>query len=100
MTEDVAAARDALLAEPAAGADPAVPARSLEEVRAELAALEAAEPAPPGTVKLKVELPHQSMTFGGITVGNDWTAVPAAHVQKIMTAAGDAGVTISTEGES
>lgn len=64
------------------------------KLRAQLLEAEAALPAEPGTVRLRVTEPHDSFTVGGITVGTDLTSVPAGATERLMSAAADAGVTI------
>jgi hypothetical protein len=64
------------------------------KLRAQLADAEAALPAPPGTVRLRVTGPHDSFAYGGLSVGRDPVPVPAGAVPQLMTAAGDAGVTL------
>lgn len=72
----------------------------LAKAQAQLAARSAPPPgeATPGTVRLKVEEPHAEMHYGGITVGADWTEVPAAQAAALHQAAADAGVTLTEEG--
>lgn len=50
------------------------------------------------SARLKVEPPHFSVTYGGITVGSDFTDVPAHMVPALMAAAADAHATITQEG--
>ena len=50
-------------------------------------------------VQLKVEEPHTSLTFGGVTVTTDPTPVPAARVPDFMQAAAEAGVTVTRQEE-
>lgn len=76
---------------PPAGDDPRERAAKL---RAELAMAEAALPPPPGTVRVRVMPPHDSFTVAGLTVGADFTPVPAGALTGLMSAAGDAGVTL------
>ena len=45
-------------------------------------------------MRLRVTEPHDSFTVAGVTVGADPTPVPAGAVPRLMTAAGDAGVTL------
>jgi len=54
----------------------------------------------PDPVRLKVESPHSSVTFGGITVGSEYTEVPGHAVAALMEGAADAGVTITQDQES
>jgi hypothetical protein len=48
-------------------------------------------------VQMKVEAPHASISYGGLTVGTEFTTVPANLVAAITEAAADAGVTITQE---
>jgi hypothetical protein len=64
------------------------------KLRAQLAEAEAAIPDEPGTVRLRVTGPHDSFTAGGVSVGTGPTPVPAHAVPQLMTAAGEAGVTL------
>lgn len=48
-------------------------------------------------VNLKVEPPHESMTFGGYTVTDEFRPFSEQAYSAIMTAASDAGVTITRE---
>ena len=66
----------------------------VEKLRAELAMAEAALPPVPGTVRLRVMPPHDSFTRAAVTVGRDFTLVPAGAVPELMSAAADAGVTL------
>lgn len=66
----------------------------IERLRAELAMAEAALPPAPGTVRVRVMPPHDTFTLGGVTVGPDFTPLPAGALPQLMTAAGDAGVTL------
>lgn len=70
------------------------PRERAERLRAELAAAEAALPPPPGTVRVRVRPPHDTFTLGGVTVGPGFTPVPAGALTGLMSAAGDAGVTL------
>lgn len=78
----------------AAAAAQAAARERIGKLRAQLAEAEAALPPEPGTVRLRVTEPHDSFTVGGVTVGRDPTPVPAGAVPQLMTAAGDAGVTL------
>lgn len=93
MTEQPAAAPAGGKQAPAP-AVPDDPQQRVEKLRAQLAVAEAAVPPPPGTVRLVVMPPHDSFTVAGITVGEDPTTVPAGAVQRLMSAASGAGVTI------
>jgi hypothetical protein len=66
----------------------------VEKLRAELAMAEAAVPPPPGTVRLRVVGPHGSVTVAGVTVGRDFTPVPAGVLARLTAAAADAGVVL------
>lgn len=66
----------------------------IEKLRAELAAAEAALPPPPGTVRVRVMPPHDTFTLAAVTVGRDFTPVPAGALTGLMSAAADAGVTL------
>lgn len=83
-------------------AAPSVPAEDpkakVERLRGELAKAEAALPPEPGTVRVKVEGPHSSFSFGSAVVGTDYTSVPNHLVPSLMRAASEAGVTLTTEG--
>lgn len=89
MTEQPSAA-------PAPGKQPSQPdpAERAEKLRAQLAEAEAAVPPPPGTAKVRVEPPHDSFSVGGVTVGRDFTLVPAGALAGLLGAAEAAGVTI------
>jgi hypothetical protein len=102
---DQSAAADALAvakttAEPAGDDD-------IEAVRAErdrlAVQLEAAGqpvggPGPAGPkVRMKVESPHESLTFGMVTVGTEFTDVPEAMAARLRAAAERSGVTITQE---
>jgi hypothetical protein len=50
------------------------------------------------TVRMKVEPPHASMTHGGVTVGSEFTDVPAWFAAALSEAATGAGVTLTQEG--
>jgi len=70
------------------------PEERAEKLRAELAEAEAAIPAAPGTVRLRVKPPHDSFTVAGVTVGSAPTSVPARAVARLTGAAAKAGVTL------
>jgi hypothetical protein len=83
--------------QPAAGKQPAPPPSPqdrVDQLRAQLAEAEAALPPVPGTARVRVMPPHDSFTVGGVTVGASPTAVPAAALTRLMSAAASAGVTI------
>lgn len=50
-------------------------------------------------VRLKVEEPHAAVTFGGVTVGRDFTEVPTAVAADLVSGAADAGVTVTQDQE-
>ncbi|HYK70429.1 MAG TPA: hypothetical protein VEV45_20965 [Streptosporangiaceae bacterium] len=50
-----------------------------------------------GDARMKVEGDHASLSYGGVTVGTEFTTVPAALVAPFLEAAADAGVTITQE---
>lgn len=83
---------------PAGKQPPAAPADAaldrIGKLRAELAMAEAALPPVPGTVRVRVMPPHDTFTLGAVTVGPDFTLVPAGALTGLMSAAGDAGVTL------
>jgi hypothetical protein len=86
-------------AAPAVKPGPAVPDQDnarerIEKLRAELAAAEASVPPSPGTARVRVRAPHESFTVAGVSVGPDFTAVPAGALTGLMSAADDAGVTL------
>jgi hypothetical protein len=79
---------------PPASSVPDAARERIGKLRAQLLEAEAALPPEPGTVRLRVTGPHDSFTVAGVTVGKDPTPVPAGAVPQLMTAAGDAGVTL------
>ena len=62
-----------------------------------LLARQAAAAAQEGSVRMKVEGDHESISYGGLTVGAEFTPVPAQLVAPLIEAATDAGVTITQE---
>lgn len=48
-------------------------------------------------VLMRVEGDHESITYGGLTVGSESTTVPVSMAAAITEAAADAGVTIIQE---
>jgi hypothetical protein len=70
------------------------PDERVEKLRAELAAAEAALPPPPGTVRVRVRPPHESLIHAGTFVGRDFTPVPAGALARLSAAAADAGVVL------
>jgi len=48
-------------------------------------------------VRMKVIGGHSSLSYGGLTVGTEFTTVPASMVAAITEAAADAGVEITQE---
>jgi 2-oxoglutarate dehydrogenase E2 component (dihydrolipoamide succinyltransferase) len=106
VTDQPAAAAPAPAPPAAAPAPPAAPApapaagglSAAEE--AQLGALlgkQAAAAADEGAVRMKVEGGHASLSYGGVTVGTEFTTVPAALAAPFLEAAADAGVTITQE---
>jgi hypothetical protein len=86
-------------AEPPAAKQPATPDKDdarerIGKLRAALAMAEAALPSPPGTARVRVKPPHDSFALAGVTVGPDFTPVPAGALTGLMSAAADAGVTL------
>lgn len=75
-----------------------------EDPRDRVAKLEAelaearAEASGQDTVRMKVEPPHESFSHANVTVRSDFAPVPAQLVPALMTAAADAGVTLTQEG--
>ena len=51
----------------------------------------------PDPVRLKVEPPHASISFGGVTVASEFTSVPASIAAAVTGAAAEAGVKITQE---
>ena len=62
-----------------------------------LARRDAAAVAAGEAVRMKVEGGHESLTYGGLTVGTEFTNVPVSMVAALVEAAADAGVTITQE---
>lgn len=52
----------------------------------------------PATVKVKVELPHSELHFGGLFVDNEFTPVPLERLASLQQAAENAQVTLTVEG--
>jgi len=75
--------------------DPAARALAL---RAEADKLDASVPAPPGTVRIKVEPPHSEFHFGAAHIGTEFSPVPEGMVPAVMQSAIEAGVTLTPEG--
>jgi hypothetical protein len=67
------------------------------ELRREAAALDALAGGI-RTVNVKVEPPHSELHFGGLSVGNDFTPIPADRLASLQGAASNAGVELTTEG--
>jgi hypothetical protein len=66
----------------------------------QLSALLARQAVATGTgdpVRMKVEGGHSALTYGGLTVGTEFTTVPAGLVAAFAEAAADAGVTLTQE---
>jgi hypothetical protein len=85
---------------------PKAAAAKIAELEAENAALKAAAearnaqpagPAPDGIIRMRVRPPHSSMHHGGVTVGQDWTDVPASYETRLQTAAIESGVELEQE---
>ena len=51
----------------------------------------------PAALRMKVEGPHAAFSYGGVTVGTEYTDVPVTHAAAVTTAASEAGVTITQE---
>jgi hypothetical protein len=68
----------------------------LGNLRAKVAAASGGGPA----VRLKVEEPHSEVTYGGVTVGREFTEVPAAVAADLVSGAAEAGVTVTQDQES
>ena len=69
------------------------PSARAAELEAELARIRAGAIAG-AKVLLRVEPPHSEFIHGGITVGSEPTPVPERAVGALLTAAGEAGVTL------
>jgi hypothetical protein len=83
----------------AAPATPATGPLSAAEQQ-QLSALLARQAVATGTgdpVRMKVEGGHSALTYGGLTVGTEFTTVPAGLVAAFAQAAADAGVTLTQE---
>ena len=48
-------------------------------------------------VRMKVTGSHASLSYGGVTIGTEFTTVPASMVAALTEAAADAGVEITQE---
>jgi hypothetical protein len=83
--------------QPPPPAAPGDPQDRVDKLRAQLTEAEAALPAEPGTVRLRVMKPHDSFTVAGVTVGKDPTSVPSWAVTRLMSAAAGAGVALTVE---
>ena len=59
-----------------------------------------AQAAGPAPVRLKVDSDHESVTYGGVTVGHEFTEVPAHAVAGLVEGAAAAGVKITQDQES
>lgn len=51
----------------------------------------------PPVLRMKVEGPHTAFSYGGVTVGTEYTDVPVTHAAAVTAAADEAGVTITQE---
>jgi hypothetical protein len=88
--------RDSVKDPQAAPEDPYGLAR---ELRAQAAAIEAAAPPSDEWVSLRVEPPHTSFGYGGVTVDADWTPVHRSLVPGVLSSAANTpGVTVTQEG--
>jgi len=88
--------RDSVKDPSAAPEDPYGLAR---ELRAQAAAIEAAAPPTDEWVKLKVEPPHTSFSYGGVEVGKEWTPVHVTLAPGVLSSASQTpGVTVTQEG--
>lgn len=89
------------MTEQPAAAAPAASAPLTEQEEAYLGKLltrqAAAAVASGEAVRMKVEEPHESLTYGGVTVGTEFTTVPSSMAAALVEAAADAGVTITQE---
>ena len=83
---------------PASQADAEDPRDKAARLRREAAEIEATLPAPENTVRVKVEEPHTEFHFGAVSVGTEYTHVPASYLADFQNAAEAAGVTLTTEG--
>lgn len=70
-----------------------------ESELARLQAKAAKQSAGAGAMLMKVEPPHSEVTFGGVTVGTDFTLVPAHMAANVASAAAEAGVKITQKDE-
>lgn len=77
--------------------DPGAAMREVAELERRLGELKAGSSEPGQVQRLKVEPPHSAITFGGVTVGTDYTDVPAAVAADLVSEAAAAGVTITQE---
>ena len=92
------AAKTTTQAKQAGKSAPEDPAAEAARLRAEAAAIEAALPPSPGTVRVRVEAPHAEFWLGGVGVGTEPTEVPEHLVPALMQSASEAGVTLTQEG--
>jgi hypothetical protein len=67
-------------------------------LRAEAAAIEEAATPTDEYVRMKVGGPHSAFSYGGVTVGVDWTVVHSSLAPGVLSAAVGAGVTVTQEG--
>ena len=70
------------------------PSARAAELEAELARVRAGAIAG-AKVLVKVEAPHAEFSFGGVTVGTDPAPVPENLAPALLTAAAEAGVTLT-----
>lgn len=85
------------LASPRAAADKIA---ALEAENAELRASRGNPVVPGGTTRMRVRPPHESMHHGGVTVGQEWTTVPAFYGARLHEAAQDSGVELEEDTEA
>jgi len=102
MTEPAAPAKAAAPAPKQQAAPAAVPATGplSEAEQRTLSGLMARQQAVAGTgepVRMKVTGAHASLSYGGVTIGTEFTTVPASMVAALTEAAADAGVEITQE---
>lgn len=92
------AAAAAAEAAPAAPAEPAWGDDEQAQLEALLARKAASTVAAEPVVRIRVEAPHEAMSFGGYTVGSEFQEVPARVAAGLHEAAASAGVTLTQEG--
>lgn len=82
---------------PAPPAPAADPRSEVDRLAAQLYAAQLRAAGVTDTATLRVEAPHESITYGGITIGREPATVPASRVPALETAAANAGVTLIRE---